>query len=70
MCCIFLIGVKKKMEDQKYLTVSEVANHFRVTSATVLNWIKGGALMAIQVGGVWRIPESSIGKIIKLSNSN
>ena len=38
-----------------YLTVREVAETFRITQRTVYSWIKNGDLIALQLGGSWRI---------------
>ncbi len=43
----------------KYLTVKEVAKHFKVSERTIYNWIEFGYLRAIKVGegrGTVRIP--------------
>ena len=44
--------------DESYLTAREVAQVFRITKHTVYSWIKSGDLTAVQVGGIWRIPQS------------
>ena len=62
------------MSTSKLLTTSEVADHFRVSSTTVLNWIKRGAIpgtIALDTGGnrpTYRIPESSLSLIVRSAN--
>jgi excisionase family DNA binding protein len=53
------------MTTETYFTVSEIAARFRVTPATVLNWIKGGVLDAYQLGGVYRITEEQIQTMLR-----
>ena len=43
-----------------YFTIKEVSERFRVTPATVINWIKSGVLDAYKLGGVYRITEDQI----------
>ena len=43
---------------ESYLTVREVAEIFRITHSTVYAWIKNQSVVAVQVGGSWRIPQS------------
>jgi excisionase family DNA binding protein len=55
------------MNNDKYLTVQEIANKYKVTSAAVHKWIKEGKLKAIKMGRLWRIPESALQEFIKVS---
>lgn len=43
------------MQDDKPLTVEEVAEQLRVNSEIVRTWIRTGELNAIDVGGKYRI---------------
>ena len=43
---------------ESYLTVREVAEIFRITDSAVYAWIKNRSVVAVQVGGSWRIPQS------------
>jgi len=43
------------MSDQQLLTVEQIASEFQVTSQTIRNWIRSGALSAVKVGHVYRI---------------
>ena len=37
------------------MTVEKIAEEFQVTSQTIGNWIKAGALQALRVGHVYRV---------------
>jgi len=55
---------------EKYYTVAEVAEMFRVSRRTVYNWVQYGYLRAVKVGGdesksVIRIPESALREFIE-----
>ncbi len=43
-----------------WLTVQQVADHFRVSRVTVWRWIRAGRLTGIRVGRVRRIARSSL----------
>lgn len=43
---------------ESFLTVREIAEIFRITNSTVYEWIKNESVVAVQVGGSWRIPQS------------
>lgn len=45
--------------EPEFLTVREVADHLRVTKATVIRMIKAGALDAIRPGKAYRIRASA-----------
>ncbi|AOQ23844.1 hypothetical protein MTAT_14300 [Moorella thermoacetica] len=53
------------MNGNSYLTVQEIAEKYKVTSAAVHKWIKEGRLKAIKLGRVWRIPESALREFIE-----
>lgn len=42
-------------EEQSFLTPKEVSDLLRVSTQTVLRWIKEGKLPAYKVGRAWRI---------------
>lgn len=48
--------------DSPYLTVSEVAAHFRVDPQTVRRWCAGGQLEAVRVGKVFRIDRAAVAR--------
>jgi excisionase family DNA binding protein len=41
------------MADQQLLTIEQVASEFQLTSQTIRNWVKSGALAAVKVGHVY-----------------
>ncbi len=43
-------------DDDELLTVPEVAKRLRVDATTVRRHISRGALRAVRVGAVWRVP--------------
>jgi excisionase family DNA binding protein len=43
-----------------YLTVKEAAALFRVSTKTMLRWIKAGTLPATKLGRDWRIARSDL----------
>jgi excisionase family DNA binding protein len=48
------------MSDQSLLTVEQVAGEFQLTTQTIRNWIRSGALAAVKVGHVYRIKREDI----------
>jgi len=46
--------------DQQLLTVEQIAAEFQLTSQTIRNWIKSGALPAIKVGHVFRVRRADL----------
>lgn len=46
------------------LTVEQIAEEFQVTSQTIRNWIKGGALPAVRVGHVYRVRREDLDAMI------
>lgn len=53
------------MEQDKLLTVKEVAQEMRVSEKRVLNWIKSGQLTALDLGKDYRIYRSDLDKFIQ-----
>jgi excisionase family DNA binding protein len=49
---------------QQLLTVEQIADEFQVTSQTIRNWIKGGALPAVRVGHVYRVRRGDLDAMI------
>ena len=49
-------------EEQSFLTPKEVSDLLRVSTQTVLRWIKEGKLPAYKVGRVWRISKVDLDK--------
>ena len=50
---------------QKYYTIKEVAEHLKVSTQTVRNWIKKGDLEAAKLKHAVRISEENLKKILK-----
>ena len=49
----------------EFYTIDEVAKMFKVTRATVYEWMRSGDLAYVQVGGRRRITQSAINAFIK-----
>lgn len=52
------------MPHEQYQTVKEVADRLKVSEATVRNWIKTGALRAIDIGKGWRIADEDLNRFM------
>jgi excisionase family DNA binding protein len=52
------------LQDQ-YQTVQGVADRLEVAEATVRQWIKFGALRAIDIGKGWRISNTDLAQFLK-----
>ncbi len=48
------------MPKDRYQTVQEVADRLEVAEATVRQWIRSGALRAIDIGKGWRIADTDL----------
>jgi excisionase family DNA binding protein len=46
--------------DQQLLTVEQVASEFQLTSQTIRNWIKSGALSAVKIGHVYQVRREDV----------
>jgi excisionase family DNA binding protein len=53
------------MTDQQLLTVERVAQEFQLTSQTIRNWIKSGALSAVKVGHVYRVRSEEVDAMMR-----
>jgi excisionase family DNA binding protein len=53
------------MTDQQLLTVEQVASEFQLTSQTIRNWIKSGALQAVKVGHVYRMRREDVDTMMR-----
>ena len=49
----------------RYQTVQEVADRLEVAEATVRQWIKSGALRAIDIGKGWRISDTDLAQFLR-----
>ncbi len=52
-------------DEERLLTVPEVARRYGVTRAAVYNWINDGKLRAVKVGTLIRIPESAAREFVR-----
>ena len=53
------------MPQDRYQTVQEVADRLEAAEATVRQWIKTGALRAIDIGKGWRISDTDLAQFLK-----
>ena len=53
------------MPQDRYQTVQEVADRLDVAEATVRQWIKSGALRAIDIGKGWRIASLDLERFLE-----
>jgi excisionase family DNA binding protein len=53
------------MPHDLYQTVQELAERLEVSEATVRQWIKTGALRAIDIGKGWRIANTDLERFLK-----
>ena len=53
------------MADQPLLTVEQVADEFQLTSQTIRNWIKSGALQAVKIGHVYRLRRKDVDEMMR-----
>lgn len=58
--------VPRSVTPQLVATIHDVARQLGVTELTVRRHIKAGRLLAVQVGGSWRIPTDDGGRIHEL----
>ncbi len=54
------------MQEQRYLTVEEVAHEMRVTDETVRRWLRSGQLAGLNLGrkAGWRIERDDLERFI------
>ena len=48
------------MADEPILTVEQVAREFQLTTQTIRNWFRSGALAAIKIGHVYRVRRQDV----------
>lgn len=53
------------MEGERYLTIEQVAAHYRVSVSTVRVWIRQNAVPFLKIGGVYRLKPSEIDTVFK-----
>ncbi len=47
------------------LTVEQVASEFQLTSQTIRNWIRSGALSAVKIGHVYRVRRADVDEMLR-----
>jgi excisionase family DNA binding protein len=52
------------MPQDRYQTVQEVADRLEVAEATARQWIRAGALRAIDIGKGWRISDTDLSRFL------
>lgn len=50
----------KTIFDERHYNVKEVAEILSISTTSIHNYIKTGALRAVKIGGLWHIKESAI----------
>lgn len=53
------------MNDEVYVPIEDVANHFSVSVYTVRKWSTNGMIPALKVGGVYRYKISEVEQALK-----
>jgi excisionase family DNA binding protein len=53
------------MEMEPLFTIAEVADYFHVDERTIRNWIRDGKIRAVRVGGIVRIRESEVTRLVE-----
>ena len=48
------------MQDNKLLTLQQVAERLQVSKSTVYQWARTGQLRAVKAGKLWRIAEADL----------
>ena len=46
--------------NEKLLTPAQVAERLQITERTVYEWIRGGKLLALKLGRLWRIRQDEL----------
>ncbi|MCR4430636.1 MAG: helix-turn-helix domain-containing protein [Tepidanaerobacteraceae bacterium] len=50
---------------ENYYTPQEVAEKLKLNIRTLYKWIREGNIKAVKIGGVWRISESEISRLLE-----
>ncbi len=53
------------MPDTQLLTVEQVAQEFQLTTQTIRNWIRSGALAAVKIGHVYRLRREDVDEMMR-----
>ena len=58
--------MENQVKSSPFYTLSEAANIFRVSKATMKRWLRNGKIRGVRVNprGDWRIPKSEIEKLL------
>jgi len=52
------------MADERFYTIKEVAELFKVSDGGVRKWLKTGKLKGIKLGRIWRIKKSDLDEFV------
>jgi excisionase family DNA binding protein len=58
------------MTDNELLTVEEVAKEIKVHPETVRAWIRSGELVAVDIGGKYRVTRSDLNDFLQRRKTN
>lgn len=50
--------------EERYYTAAEIATTLKLSLRTVQNYMKTGRIEAVKIGGVWRVSQSAIDKLL------
>jgi excisionase family DNA binding protein len=53
------------MQDEPYVPIDDVANHFSVSVSTVRAWIRNNTVPHLKVGGVYRFKISKVEEALR-----
>jgi excisionase family DNA binding protein len=51
--------------ERPLLTVEQIASEFELTSQTIRNWIRSGALSAVKIGHVYRVRREDVDEMLR-----
>lgn len=54
----------QNLEDLRLYTITEIEKILGVTHKTVENYIKGGKLKAVKIGGKWKVTEDTLRRFV------
>lgn len=60
-----LNGKQVKVLEERFYTVKELSEYFRVSERTVRNWIKDGSIESYKVGRMTRVSEEQLNSYLE-----